>query len=113
MADPRVFNLLTIGDSGIVLYNSHSLRQIRDVSQLRQIAAEWKQDCAEQELTAESAMELLRDAYPNNPRLPIGRPAVIRGNELIRIWHRFCRNADAELLESTAIARCNSAVTDS
>lgn len=111
MIPNKLYSLVIVDEDGIVLYDPDSLRQTRDVQYLIHSAAQ--NSCVEQLISTEEAMKLLREAYPNRPRLPVGRPAVICGNDLTRLWYRFCRDADAELLKSVAIARCNSAVTDS
>ena len=111
MIPNKLYSMVIVEDDGIVLYDPDSRRQTRDVQYLINSAAQ--NSCVEQLISSEAAMKLLHDAYPERPRLPVGRPAVICGNDLTRLWYRFCRDADAELLKSVAIARRNSAVTDS
>ena len=98
--------LITVSDGGMILYDAASARQTRDISYLQQ-----NTEYSQQLIPIATALELLAEAYPKNPRLPIGRPAVIRGSETTRGWYRFCRDADAELMKFAETVRCNNAVT--
>ena len=112
MKESSNYILCLVGEDGLVLYDAASSRQVRDICTLRRMVVD-QMSYVEQLVSVTSAQELVAMAFPNNPRLPVGRPAVICGNEWTRLWYRFCRDADAELLKSAAIARCNIAVTDS
>ena len=110
MLNEAVYRTVIVDGTGFVLYNPASLQQMRDIACLHLFT----QDIVlqEQAISADYALELLRASYPDNPRLPVSRPAVLRGNEATRLWHKFCVAADREFMKTMVSGRCNTDVTN-
>ena len=109
MSNEAVYNTLIVDTTGIVLFNTASLRQMRDIAGFHLFTKDIV--LQEEAISAAAALELLRASYPKNPRLPVGRPAVLRGNETTRLWHKFCVAANREFTKTLIEGRCNTDVT--
>lgn len=110
MTNEARYKTLIVDTTGLVLYNPASLQQRRDIACLWTFAQtisyrDW-------DISATAALELLRASYPDNPRLPVIRPAVLQGNEATRNWHKFCMAANREFMKTMVSSRCNTGVTN-
>ena len=110
MLNEATYRTMIVDTTGLVLYNPASLQQRRDIACLWTFAQTIIS--GEHSITASAALELLRASYPDNPRLPVIRPAVLQGNEATRLWHKFCTAADREFMKTMVSGRCNTDVTN-
>ena len=109
MLNETIYKTVIVDGTGFVLHNPASLQQMRDIACLHLFT----QDIVFQDksISANDALELLRASYPDNPRLPVSRPAVLQGNEATRNWHKFCVAANREFMKTMVSSRCNTGVT--
>ena len=93
------FQVLTITSDppAIVVFNSGSYRQYRDVILLTAMLDESGAEYIINPVSEADALTLISTRYAQDPRLPVGRPAVVIGNEIIYSWHRICCQADNEI----------------
>ena len=109
MLNEIIYKTVIVDGTGFVLHNQASLQQMRDIACLHLFTKDIV--LQEQAISASAALELLRASYPDNPRLPVIRPAVLQGNEATRNWHKFCMVANREFMKTMVSSRCNTGVT--